>query len=468
MTQFSKPTMRKPDPPGLTEDERELLSDLYDTWSGKLARNRRRMSYYNQRQRMRNIGVAIPPSVAARLEPVVGWPAKAVDALAARSRFEGFVSPEGPVPELDAVMARNRFGQMYNKAKHSELIHSCAFLTVTRGGEDEPGAVVNAYSAETASALWDIRGKRILAGLCIVDCDRRTGEATQMNMHTSDSVIEIRASGGGWEAERHGHGHGRPLMVPMVYKPELDRPFGRSRISRAVMAITDMAMRTVARTELAAEFFTSPQKYLLGADDDVFDAPGKSKIESYLGSIFSVTPNENGDIPHFGQLAQASMQPHIDCLRSLASMFAGETYIPVSYLGVIHDNPASADAMHQASEELIIAAEDMNDENGAALADVATLALAIARNKTVSELSDAERAVAPVFASPVRASLPARADFMTKTVAVAPWIGGTRVALEYLGFSDSEITRLMADKKAAEAAQAIAALISTGGGGDAG
>ena len=60
-------------------------------------------------------------------------------------------------------------------------------------------------------------------------------------------------------------------MEPLVYRPSLDRPFGKSRITRAVMSITDSAVREALRTEVSAEFFTTPQKYLLGADEELFE-----------------------------------------------------------------------------------------------------------------------------------------------------------------------------------------------------
>lgn len=457
---YEKPQLAMPEPEGLTTGERELLSDLYEVWSNKLSRNQLKMEYYRQKNRFKNIGVAIPPDMEHKLSAVIGWPAKAVDALGYRSQLQGFVSSEGDMPELASLMEANDMATKYKMARQTELIHSCAFFTVTRGNvaAGEPAAIISAYSAETAAALWDYRRNRILAGLCVTDFDRRSGEPTRMNLYTSDAVVELVRQPHGWEMIRHPHMQGRPLMVPMAYKKELGRPFGNSRISRAVMSITDAAVRCVARTELSSEFYTSPQKYLLGADKSVVTA--QTKYEAYLGNVFAITKDAEGDVPQYGQLTQASMQPHADSLRSLAAQFAGETYIPISYLGVIHDNPASAEAMYAASEELIIAAEELNDGNGAALADVAMLALAIATNRTLGELTDVERSVRPVFANPTRSSLAARADAMSKIVGTIPWIGDTRVALEWLGFNESEITRLMAEKRRIEGQTLAQAILS--------
>ena len=157
------------------------------------------------------------------------------------------------------------------------------------------------------------------------------------------------------------------------------------------MSITDNAIRTALRAELSSEFFTSPQKYLLGADKDLFN--NSSKWEAYIGNIFAVSKDEDGDTPTFGQLSQMSMQPHTDYMRSLAAQFAGETGIPISSLGVIHDNPASAEAIYAAKEDLIIEAEALNETNGAALRNIGLLVEAIAGNKTLAQLTDDERRI---------------------------------------------------------------------------
>lgn len=51
---------------------------------------------------------------------------------------------------------------------------------------------------------------------------------------------------------------GRPLLVPIIVGADLRNPFGRSRISKAVMSLTDSAIRTIVRSEIGAEFYASP------------------------------------------------------------------------------------------------------------------------------------------------------------------------------------------------------------------
>lgn len=71
------------------------------------------------------------------------------------------------------------------------------------------------------------------------------------------------------------------------------------------------------------------------------------------------------------------MQPHIDYMRSLAARFSGETNVPLSELGMVTDNPASAEAVYAAKESMIVDAQNLNADNGEALRDVAPMALAV-------------------------------------------------------------------------------------------
>ncbi|MDR1185391.1 MAG: hypothetical protein LBK67_11445, partial [Coriobacteriales bacterium] len=233
-------------------------------------------------------------------------------------------------------------------------------------------------------------------------------------------------------------------------------------------------------SEVAAEFYTSPQKFLLGADNDLFEgetdqkdtddpvedattnAPAKltqmsraARWEAYLGNVLAISRDENGDVPTFGQLPQMTMQPHIEYMRSLAAQFSGETGIPVSSLGIIHENPASAEAIHAAREDLIIEAEALNSTNGNALRNIGLMTLAIMRDKSIAELTDAELTLMPRFKAVNRPSVVSQSDAIIKQVSALPWLADTTVVLEELGYSAEQITRLLSDKRKASAYETV-------------
>lgn len=445
--------MAPPQVPGMDAVAQDQLNRLFRVYMDKLTRNKLRKRYYQGKNALKDLGIAIPPQLQ-KTEMVLGWAAKSVDMLAARSLFDGFVYKDGDSSGIEEILRQNNFNVMYRQAVKSELIHSCAFVTVSKGGPGEPEVIVSAYSAECAAAIWDMRRKRIECGFTVIEVDEDTKIPIQINLYNDAAVYEIRRLGGAWSFQRLPHRLGRPLMEPLVYSPELDRPLGKSRISRAVMSIVDSGVRASLRAEISAEFFTTPQRYLLGADEKLFNE--KSKWEAYIGNIFAVTPNpETGENPQYGQLSQMSMQPHVDYLRSLAAQFAGETGIPISSLGVIHDNPASAEAIYAAKEDLIIEAESLNGTNGLALRNIGLMIHAIKNNTTIEGLSDAEKSIMPKFRNPAMPSVVSQSDAIIKQISALPWIADSDVALEELGYNESQRMRLKADKRRKEARETL-------------
>lgn len=437
---------------GLNDFERSKLDELLGVWSKKLPRNQLRTCHYEAKEGIQNLGIAIPDDFA-NMDLALGWSAKAVDCLAARSIFDGFVYEGDSIESLERIVKENKLITAYEQATTSELINCCSFVTVMRGEKDEPSVVINFHTAEVAAALWNYRKKRIDWGLVVVDMERSKNtarpEPTCVMMHSDKLVYEFTKNNAGhWRVKRIPHIMGKPLMVAMPYRPSLKRPFGKSRISRAVMSISACAIRARLRAELGSEFYTVPQKYLLGASDEDFD---REKWETYIGSIFTASKDEDGDVPKFGQLPQASMQPHTEYMRDLAAQFSGETSIPISSLGVIHDNPASAEAIYAAKEDLVIEAQSLNRINGEALCEIAKMALCIEQNKPYSQLTDEERSIQAHFKNPALPSIVSQADAMVKVAAAAPWVTESEVFLEEVGFDDATRRRLMSDKAKVEA-----------------
>lgn len=446
---------------GLGQDEVRMFTELCRTWSERLSRNSLRLTYYRSKNKLDDLGISIPPPLRS-VETAVGWPAKAVDALAARSVFDGFTFGGEEDAELSRILDENDFAEQYQEAVTSELVTSPAFCTVTRGQGDEPEVITSFYSALNACALWDWRRRRVRCGFTITDYDETQlygSIPSRLNFYTEGNVFECwRSRNGRWSTRRMDNPQGRPLMEALCYRPSLDRPFGKSRISRSVMSITDSAVRTALRSEVAAEFFTSPQRYLLGADEDTFkDDPDGKKLKMWMGAVQVFTTNREGDTPQYGQLQAMSMQPHVDYMRSLAARLSGETGIPVSMLGVIHDNPSSAEAMYAASEELIIEAEALNRTNGRALRNVARLVTAVRQGKTLAELTEDELAVRPNFKNPMRPSIASTADAMVKISGVLPDFAGTDVFWEQLGFSEDVRDRVRTQLRTSQARSAAMA-----------
>lgn len=442
---------------GLLQEDSARLYRLIQVWSVKLARNRLRRLYYEQKVLPKNIGIAMSDEMVKKLNPSCGWASKAVDMLADRSVFDGFVFADGTEDEtLNRIVEDNKLRSKYITNVHSELAHSVVFWTLSRGRVGRSNVRIKSHTAETAAAIWNGAEERIGYGFAIIDTEPQypmsTSEVpTIVNLYTDDATIVLTRytpTSENWKAEYNRHPMGRPLMEPMAYSPSSMRPFGKSRITRSVMSIIDNKLRADMRAEIAAETVSQPQKFLLGATDEAFEVDDWS---AFFGNMFVVGKDEDGEVPTFGQLTQGSMQPMVDYNRSLAAQFAGETSIPISSLGIIHDNPASAEAIAAAERDMVQLAEHLNETNGEAMRNVALMAMAMSEGlgTSIDRLDDNKLTVTADFQDPSMPNIAATADAWTKMASVtgAEWIAGTEEYLEGMNVPRAKRVRMLNQKR---------------------
>lgn len=432
----------KPSRMNLDADEVEVFNELLAEWQRHLSSNIRNEAYYRGKVKPVSTDQSMPDELKS-LGIVSGWGGKCVDVLASRSVLEGFDGEDAEA--LMQLVPLDVMVELYEQAVTSELTDSCAFVTVSKGLEGEPEAIVSAHSALDAAAVWDERKKRIKAGICVVDIavdnsGRRV--PTWVNMYTDEYTYSCRKVGDEWVAEKAPNPFGRPMMEPLRYRPSLTRPFGKSRISRTVRRLIDRALCVGSRTEITATFYTWPMRYLLGVDKKTAEEMSKRKVEMYADSMLLVTPNKNGDVPQLGQLSQTTMQPHIDHLEMLGKQFASEACLPLDEVGIVFDNPTSSEAMFAAQQRLIVEAEHVNRMNGIALTNIARMVLGV-RDPELFETAD----VHPRFADVLKPSKAANADFAIKVNSAAPSYSLTRQFWRDLGYSEPVIDGIMRDMR---------------------
>lgn len=439
---------------GVDDAERDAIASLFDVWQRTHGRNVLRSKYRDMKVRIKPSG-NIPAEAVARVEAVSEWPDKAVTALAERSVFEGFVTPGGEQDpfELRSLLRANRFDLELPQAIDSTYTHSCSFITTAMGdvASGEPEVLIMAREATWSAARWDARRRVVRDMLCVTDTDD-LGQPTSMDVFFPDKVLTLtRRASGSWVAESRPNRLGEVLAEPLVYAPSLTRPFGRSRINRAVMNITDRALLTIVRSEIASDFYAVPRTAVLGVVEDAFR---RGKWQAAVDMFLAFTRDENGDVPDVKQLPQMTMQPLTEMYRMIATQFSGATGVPVSNLGIVTDNPPSAEALYADDRRLVNTARTQNRIMGSSLARVA---------RRVVRLRDGDRAglddIDVSWQNPSFTSPSTSADALVKLSSVFPWLSDSEVALEFAGFSQAEITRLLADKRRSEASSRITQLV---------
>lgn len=438
---------------GLTGPEQKALDELVRFYSLHQAGNAEKEKYYEGHVALKdvNLGIALPQGIR-NLEVGCSWGQKAVDVLAARSMFDGFVSSGGDNAVLNRLIADNRLIAEYGKACRDELKYGCAFATLS--ADAAIGCKIRFHSPATAAALWSGEKGRIACGLAIIDTvpdEHLTGvwQPRVVNLYMDNAVTVLRRRSDGWNVQRLPHRMGRPLMEPLIWNATSGKPFGRSRLKRSIRTLIDDYIRTVANATIALEFDTTPQKYILGVTDEQYDVLISDKFKSYVGSLLAATSNpETGENPVFGQLAQGSLSPHTEKMRMTATQFAAATGLTVTDVGVVNDaNPTSSDAILAQSQTLVLLAQQLNTGNGDALRTIAQMAQAILRNVPPGALTEEERNVMPHFKNPAMPSVAVTADAAIKIATAREEFASTDTFLEMIGFDQADIRRIRAQEQ---------------------
>lgn len=443
----------------LTDEDRERVDILVNEYDRHYWRNELRNRYYDGKVKPRTLGLSIPDNLDVRVS--CGWAAKAVDELARLSRFDSFVST-GDISDLDAVLRANSFDSKLDKSVTSELKHGCSFASV--GKRADGSTYVNFHSTLTGAAVWDTDLEHIAYGMVISGYDLDASGSyrpSSVILHTDTDAVTITRHGSRWYADYSNSRHimGRPMMEPLVYRPDNDKPLGRSRISQPVMDTIDLFLAESVRVAVSSEFYSVPQRYMLGVSDEQYDSLVDNKWKAYIGSMLLATSDpETGDKPTVGQFPQMTMEPHITYMRSLAEQFSQVTNIPVAYLGVTHDNPESAEAMQVAKEPLVAEAESLNAGNTPSLLNIAAMALAVERNVPFSDVDMS--GVDVHYANPSTVSIAASADAAVKIVSADPSFAGTDVFYEMLGFDHATIARINEQKRRTAGVQFLSELMN--------
>ena len=126
-----------------------------------------------------------------------------------------------------------------------------------------------------------------------------------------------------------------------------------------------------------------------------------------------------------------------------AKLFSGATGVPLNSLGIVQDNPSSAEAIAAQREDICVAAEDCIESNRVSMRTVALMAMAVAQNTTIDGLTDEQRSVIPHFRNPMRPSLASTADAMVKIASAVDGFTATREFWAGQGFDTAEVDSIL-------------------------
>lgn len=454
---------------GRGDDVDEALAPLVDRLEQVTPQNKIHDAYYEAKARLKRMHGGIVPEQYYRLGLVLGWSSKAVDSLGRRCNLERMVWADGDLGSLGYAefAAQNRLHSEVDQAITDALIQGVAFGVAS--STDEAPGLLHFYSALDATGSWDAV-TRSLTSLLVVRDRAEDGRITALSLYLPGRTIAARKDGQ-WEVTGDSpHSFGVPA-APLVYRPRLRKPLGRTRLTAPVRGLQDAAARALVRLEGHMDVYAYPEFWMLGADPSAFrDANGELIPEwlQRLGRIKGIPDDQ--DLLDTPSLARADVKkfdaaaptPHLAALNTYAKMFARETSLPDSSVAITDfSNPTSAESYDASQYELVAEAEGARDEFKPALDHLVPIALAM-RNG-LSEVPDEWRSIDSQWRDPRYVSRAAQADAGSKQIAALPWLAETEVGLELAGLSPQQIERAMAERRRAQSMQRLDALVSLAG-----
>lgn len=344
---------------------RDYLKDKLNKYrQGALKRNK----IYDMKDVDMEVGITIPPELRRQYRATSGWCAKAVDSISDRLVFREF---ENDNFEINDIFKMNSADVFFDDAILSTLVNSCSFVYISQGDEEVPRLQV--IQGSDATGILDPITRLLTEGYAVL-ARNEYGNPTE-ELHFLPDRTDHYKNGDLYVSLPHNAGY--PLLVPIIHRPDSNKPFGRSRITPSAIYYQKYAKRTLERSDITAEFYSFPQKYVVGLSQD---AEPMDTWKATISSMLQFSKDEEGDSPKLGQFTVPSMSPFTEQLRTAAAGFAGETGLTMDDLGFVTDNPSSAEAIKASHETLRLQAEKAQRDFGLGFLNVGFLAACLRDN----------------------------------------------------------------------------------------
>jgi hypothetical protein len=430
---------------GLSQDERDMVSRL----SMRSYRLRAQMlltdAYYRGNQIINNLGIALPPELD-NIRVIIGWPRIAVDPYIERLQLDSFRLSNSTIADqtLTDLRIRNGLDSEDSLAFTEALVMGRAYYTLSRDEDDGPGDLpdVHAESPLNIAVEWDIYSRKPKAVLqSYWDQDRRHA-ALYLPEQTVFIAQDDKAE---WQVtHRDQHGFGFVPVIRMPNRPRASARDGSSEITTELMSITDAACRTLLNLTAASEFYSVPQKLILGATEDDFiasDGSKKTAWETYIGRVLALQRDSEGALPQVHQFQAYDPSVFTKVIEMYASQASGILGAPPQDLGLYtQGNPVSAEAYQVSEARRDRRTRNMQQHFGCGLIEVAQMAM---RFMNGGELPAGYDRIAADWRDPQIVNFPGMSDGLAKLMAEGAVPRGNDVVLRKLGFNAIEREQML-------------------------
>lgn len=370
----------------LSPDEVALIERLKRQFDNNRMADQRNLSYYQGTQRIKQLGMAIPPTMR-RFMVVVNWPRVVVDTIESRQKLRGLILPgeETVDPQLRSIMDASNMTAHLKMFNRDRLIFGRAFLSAGTNESDPSLPLGRVESPAEMTALVDVRREVVTAAARFYGTDELTNIGpTNVTLYLPNETVWIERSSvtGKWrEVDRDVHSLGAVPVVMHLNRRMSSGWSGQSEMAD-IIDLTDAAARTMTNMQFAVEAHGIPRVWMTGvAQGDFVDKAGNPvpKWEAYYNAIHTLTNKE----AKIGQLTASDLKNFETAMRMYGTQAATVTGFPARYFGLHTTNPPAEGAMRADESQLVEHVESNNVEVGMTLGWFGALLLRLATGEWV-------------------------------------------------------------------------------------
>lgn len=383
---------------------------------------------------------------------VTNYPRLVVESIAERLRVTGFTVDGEPLTDVWEAWELSEFDELHTVAHVEALTLGRSFVSVWATTDGAPALSVE--SAHEVAVLRDPITREVTAAAKRWREDGRAHAVLFLPDRVYSYVSSARVPEGGQippEGWQHVRNVVNPLgvvpVVPLVNRGRLLDVDGVSEMSQ-VVDLTDATSKLMSDLMVSSEHFARPRRWVTGLEireeprrDDqgnvVYDETGDPVMDPV-----QPFPTNDGQLKlwqaeeaeaKFGQFDGADLTAYSDAIKVLRESISAVSGLPGHMLGVMNDNPTSADAIRSAEASLVARAYARQRSFSPSWAKVAKLTAAVANGSRPVR-------VQTVWANPETRTVAQEADATAKLVQAG--ILPVEEALARLGYTPEQIENL--------------------------
>jgi hypothetical protein len=447
----------------LNNDELNNIKRLFNKLKVYDGPNSIRREYLEGKNKIRDLNISIPPQLK-NVKTSIGWAKKVVHAIEERLDFNGWLynGNDDVKSFLDKLYKDNNLQSEQSMVHRDSLSYGKGFIVLGKGTVSfgEPEVLVTIEPPTKMTGEYNLRTRRLERAVSINRDEK--GQAVSGALYELNQTVYFEVVGKNFvEIDRDEHNLGFVPVVEFINNRESGSTKGHSELTESIMSHINGAERTLLAMTVASEFFSAPQRYIIGTESDPFVDNDGNQItnawEAIIGRVLALPANaETGTNPTVGQFSSNSPEPFIQQVKLYASLVSGETGIPASQLGLNSEgNPASADAIRSSESSLVKTVERKQSQYSSSWNEVAKLAILI----QFGELPEDMDTLGSRWEDAATPTISARADAIVKYIQAGVLLPDSDVTLDKISIlNDSEKEQVRREFAALRAQQALANL----------